>query len=133
VTREVPVEVRVRYAETDRMGVAYYANFLVWFEVGRSEYMRAVGCPYRRLEEEDLRMPVTEASCRFLSPAHYDDLLEVWTTVDEVGPVRVRFRYRVVRRDDGRLLAEGATRHAAVAGTGRPRRIPDEVRRCLIG
>lgn len=131
MSAEVAAEVRVRYADTDRMGVAYYANYLVWFEVGRNEYMRAVGYPYLRLEREQIHMPVTEAQCRYHAPALYDDLLDVWTAVEEVGHVRIRFRYRLLRRLDGRLLATGETRHAALGADGRPRRIPDEVKRCL--
>ena len=92
--REVPAEIRVRYADTDQMAVAYYANYLVWFEVGRNEYMRTVGYPYLRLEAERLRMPVAEASCRYLAPARYDDLLDVFTSIPEVGRASVRFASR---------------------------------------
>ena len=130
---EVAAEVRVRYADTDQMGVAYYANYLVWFEVGRNEYMRAVGYPYLKLEQEEIRMPVTDVSCRYLWPARYDDLIEVMTSIAEVGHVRVRFCYRVVRKSDGKLLATGETRHAALGREGRPQRISDEVKRCLLG
>jgi acyl-CoA thioester hydrolase len=72
-------------------------------------------------------------SCRYLSPARYDDVIDVMTSIEEITEVRVRFRYRVLRRGDGRLLATGETRHAAVGQNGRPRRIPDEVKRCLLG
>lgn len=130
--REVGAEVRVRYADTDQMGVVYYANYLVWFEVGRNAYMRAVGYPYVRLEQEDLRMPVADARCRYHKPALYDDLLDVLTSVEEVGAASVRFRYRIVRRSDDVLLTTGMTRHAALGRDGRPHRIPEEVRRCLL-
>ena len=126
-------EVRVRYADTDRMDVAYHANYLVWFEVGRNEYMRSRGCPYSALEEQDIRMPVTEASCRYQAPARYDDLLDIETVVDEISYVQIRFAYRVLRRADGALLATGATRHAALGSDGRPKRIPEEVRQWLTG
>jgi acyl-CoA thioester hydrolase len=133
VGREVAAEIRVRYADTDQMGVAYYANYLVWFEVGRNEFLRALGYPYVRLEREDLRMPVTEASCQYRSPARYDDVIDVWTSIEEMGPASVRFRYRILRRADGKVLATGGTRHASLGPEGRPRRIPDEVRKCLQG
>ena len=130
--REVAARIRVRYGDTDQMGVAYYANYLDWFEVGRNEFLREVGYPYVRMEQEDLRMPVTEASCRYLAPARYDDLLDVMTAIEELGLVQVRFRYRVLRAADDKLLAVGATRHAALGANGRPRRIPDPIRERLL-
>jgi acyl-CoA thioester hydrolase len=78
-------------------------------------------------------MPVVEAACRYRAPARYDDLLDVVTRIEEIGPASVSFAYRVVRRADGQLLATGQTRHAAVDPRGRPRRIPEEVKRCLLG
>jgi len=128
---EIATAVRVRYADTDQMGVVYYANYLIWFEVGRNEYLRAVGYPYSKLESEDIRMPVAEATCRYHAPARYDDVLDVRTRIAEVGNASVRFTYRIVRQADARLLASGATRHAAVDPGGRPCRIPEEVKRCL--
>jgi acyl-CoA thioester hydrolase len=124
-------EVRVRYADTDRMGVAYYANYLVWFEVGRNEYMRAKGLPYLQLEERQIAMPVTEAQCRYLASARYDDVLRIETRLEEMGYVQVRFSYRVLRGEDQKLLATGLTRHAALGANGRPTRIPEEVKKWL--
>lgn len=132
-TPEISAPVRVRYADTDQMGVVYYANYLIWFEVGRNEYLRAVGYPYVRLEKENIRMPVAEVSCHYHAPARYDDLLDVRTRIDDLGAASVRFSYRVVRSADEQLLATGATRHAAVGPSGRPCRIPEEVKRCLRG
>jgi len=133
VAVEHTASVRVRYADTDQMGVAYYANHLIWFEVGRNELMRAVGYPYARLESEDVRMPVADVTCRYVHPARYDDELDIHTWIDEVGRASVRFGYRIVRKPEQILLSTGQTRHAAVGNDGRPCRLPDEVRRCLRG
>ncbi len=106
---------RVRYAETDQMGVVYYANYLVWFEVGRSELMRQRGLDYKQMEiEEGCLMAVVEATARYKAPARYDEELIIETTVTGVrGPV-VRFSYRVLRAKDGLLLCEGETVHVVV-------------------
>jgi len=107
--------VRVRYAETDQMGVVYYANYLVWFEVGRAELMRQRGLDYKQMEiEEGCLMAVVEANARYKAPARYDEELIVETTVTGVrGPV-VRFSYQVLRADDRTLLCEGETVHVVV-------------------
>jgi acyl-CoA thioester hydrolase len=121
--------VRVRYAEVDKMGFAYHANYLVWFEVGRCEWLRALGSTYRAMEDEDGAMlPVIEAHCDYRLPARYDDELEIRATGQMLSPVRVRFSYEVVRRSDGVILAAGHTVHAATDLAGRPRRLPDRVR-----
>lgn len=122
---------RVRYAETDTMGVVYYANYFVWFEVGRCDLLRAVGSTYRELEARGVLLPVIEAHCEFRDPARYDDELEIATTGALLSPVRVEFRYEVVRRADRTLLATGRTVHAAVDSQGRPRRLPADVREVL--
>lgn len=119
--------VRVRYAETDAMGVAYYANYLVWFEVGRSDYLRERGWPYTAMEAEGLFMPVVEASCEYLRPSRYDDVLTIRTTATRVSPLRIEFRYEVVNEADGSVTARGRTVHVAVDGDGRPRRVPERL------
>ncbi len=103
---------RVRYAETDQMGVAYYGNYFTWFEVGRAELMRELGFDYRTLErEEGCYIVVAEASCRYKGAARYDDLLRIRTELKVMrGPV-LRFAYSVLRDADGALLAEGETAH----------------------
>src|SRR6202050_3203657 len=108
-----PVEarLRVRYAETDQMGIVYHANYLVWMEVGRVEYCRASGFRYRDLEAEGVLLAVVEAHCRYLSPALYDEEVIVSTGIEEATPRAVRFAYRINSADDGRLLAEGSTKH----------------------
>ena len=107
--------VRVRYAETDQMGVVYHANYLVWFEVGRVELMRQQGLTYRDIErEEQSGMAVVEATIRYKAPARYDDELTVKTRVTALRGSIVRFGYQIVREADGRLLCEGETVHMAV-------------------
>lgn len=123
--RESRTELRVRYPEADRMGVAYHAHYLVWFELGRTELMRELGCSYDGLEQEQgIFFPVVEASARYRSPARYDDRLAVFTTVGAVGGATVRFDYRIRRIDDGKLLATGSTTHAAVGHDGKPMKLP---------
>src|SRR5438105_3963445 len=99
--------VRVRYADTDQMGVVYYANYLRYFEVARAEWLREGGLPYRAVEEEGAMLPVIEAHVRYLAPARYDDLLAIDCGPSEVRHASARFAYEV--RRDGRLLAEGWT------------------------
>jgi len=129
----VSTEIRVRYAETDAMGVAHHTAYLVWFEAGRTEYTRAAGMPYREVERSGTRLVVVEAHCRYHQPARYDDLLVVRTTVRELTRATVTFGYEVRRKDDGRLLVDGYTVHAATDTAGRVRRIPETVRTALSG
>jgi len=128
-----PVTVRVRYAETDRMGVAYHAHYLAWFEIGRTELMRVSGCTYRELEEgPGLFLPVIEAGARYHAPARYDDVLRVHTRIVDVGAATVKFEYRVTREDESELLATGFTEHALVGGKGRAVRLPWDLRQRLL-
>jgi acyl-CoA thioester hydrolase len=122
---------RVRYRETDQMGMAWHGEYLAWFEVGRTDWLRARGFTYKALEEGGLRLPVVSAEVRYLKPARYDDLLEIATTLSEATGVRVSFAYEVRREGTPGPLATGVTRHAAVDAAGRPRRLPAELRRCL--
>ena len=116
---------RVRYAETDRMGVVYYANYFVWFEVARTDWLRETGWSYREMEADGVSLPVIEAHCDYRQPSHYDDDIEVRTRATLLSPVRVRFDYEVLRGDS--LLTVGHTVHAAVDATGRPCRLPGRV------
>jgi acyl-CoA thioester hydrolase len=125
--------VRVRYAETDRMGVVYYANYLVWFEVARTEWLRQTGWSYREMEVEGTSLPVIEAHCDYRRPAHYADEHEIRTKATQLSPVRIRFDYDLRRRRDAEQLATGYTVHAALDGTGRPCRLPPRVRAMLGG
>lgn len=123
--------VRVRYADTDRMGVVYYANYLVWFEVARTEWLRAAGWTYRQMEEDGVALPVIEAHCDYRQPARYDDEVDVAARATLITPVRIRFDYEVTRADDAMLSAAGYTVHAAVDGSGKPCRLPARVRELL--
>jgi acyl-CoA thioester hydrolase len=121
----------VRYAETDNMGVVYYANYLVWFEVARADLLREVGWTYREMEADGYLLPVLEANCIYRQPARYDDELDVKTTGAIVSPVRVKFMYDVIRPADGVLLATGYTVHASIDKDGRPCRLPERARALL--
>jgi acyl-CoA thioester hydrolase len=117
--------VRVRYADTDQMGMAYHGNYVTWFEVGRTEMLRAQGMSYREVEAAGYRMPVLEVHCRYLKPARYDDELAIGTMLAELGRASLRFEYRVVRVADGELLAIGTSKHCFLDAAGRPVRPPD--------
>jgi acyl-CoA thioester hydrolase len=123
--------VRVRYAETDQMGVVYYANYFVWFEVGRTELLRSLGGTYRDLEAEGIFLPVIEASCTYSQASRYDDELDIRTTGRLLSPVRMEFQYEVVRLADQVTTATGRTVHAALNPRGRPCRLPERVRTAL--
>ena len=120
--------VRVGYAETDKMGVVYYANYFVWFEVGRTDLLRVAGWSYREMEIDGFALPVIDARCAYREAAKYDDELEVRTTGAMLSPVRVQFSYEVVRLADAATLATGTTVHATLNRGGRPCRLPDRVR-----
>jgi acyl-CoA thioester hydrolase len=126
--------VRVRYAETDQMGVVYHANYLVWFEVGRVELMRQRGLEYKRMEtEEGCWIAVVEASARYRAPARYDDELIVETTVVSVRGSVVRFGYRILRAEDRLLLCEGETLHVVIGRDMKRRAIPKKYAEILGG
>ncbi|HVB38740.1 MAG TPA: thioesterase family protein [Vicinamibacterales bacterium] len=120
--------IRVRYAETDKMGVVYYANYFVWFEVARTDLLRTSGWSYREMEADGISLPVIEARCEYRQGARYDDEVEVHTRGQLLSPVRIAFDYQVVRQADGALLAEGRTVHAALDAAGRPCRLPERAR-----
>lgn len=122
----VPTQLRVIYGDTDQMGVVYYANYLRFFEAGRTEFLRAKGMRYRDVEEKHrVQLPVTEAGVRYQSPARYDDLVTVETSLAEVRRASARFSYRVLRGDE--VLASGHTVHACVDAAGRVQRMPPEL------
>jgi acyl-CoA thioester hydrolase len=130
-TRSSPVSrsvVRVRYAETDKMGVVYYANYLVWFEVARADLLRSLGWTYRDMEHSGVSLPVIEAHCEYHRPARYDDELEIHASGRLLSPVRMEFTYQVRRIADDLVAATGRTVHAALDSTGRPCRLPARIR-----
>jgi acyl-CoA thioester hydrolase len=118
---------RVIYGDTDQMGVVYYANYLRYFELARSEFFRAHGGSYVEMEASGLMLPVVEATCRYQAPARYDDLLVIGTEVQEVSRVRLTFAYQVTRDGETNLLCTGTTVHACMGKNGRPARLPDWV------
>jgi acyl-CoA thioester hydrolase len=118
---------RVRYAETDAMGVAYYANYFVWFEVARTDLLRSLGWSYREMEAEGVLLPVIEADCRYRRPARYDDELEIRTEGRLTSPVRMEFHYEVFVQGQDGIIASGRTAHAALGLNGRPCRLPARV------
>jgi acyl-CoA thioester hydrolase len=125
--RRHSVVTRVRYGETDQMGVVYHANYFLYFELGRTELMRAAGFPYSELERRGVFLVVTDAGCRFRAPARYDEEIRIDTRVARLGKATVRFEYEI-RGAEGRLLAEGHTELAAVdRATQAPVRLPEEI------
>jgi acyl-CoA thioester hydrolase len=120
------IQVRVRYAETDRMGFLHHANYLVYFEQARTDLLRAVGATYKDMEDQGYLLVLTKVEVKYHKPAHYDDLLTVRTTVQRTTFVRIDHRYEVLR--DGVLLAEGATTLACIDRDGRPQALPEFLR-----
>jgi acyl-CoA thioester hydrolase len=115
---------RVIYGDTDKMGVVYYANYLRWFEKGRSELLRQLGLPYAEIEERGFHFPVVEVTCRYHKPVRYDDAIAIETQLTEVSRATLSFSYTIYKDDDNGPIAEGATKHACVSATGRIVRIP---------
>jgi acyl-CoA thioester hydrolase len=129
----VDVQVRVRYAETDRMGVVYYANHFVWFEIGRTELFRQRGHVYRELEErEGCYIVVGEARCRYLAPVRYDEVITIRTRIKAARTRVVVFSYEILG-EDGRALASGETTHVITDREGKPRSLPEKYREVLLG
>ena len=114
---------RVTYSETDQMGYVYYANHLAWFEIGRTELIRATGLAYSEIEDMGYVLPVMEARCKYMIPAKYDDLITIRTRVTTFRGARIEFAYEIIR--DGETLATGMTTHAFVDKDGRPKKPPE--------
>ena len=115
---------RVRYADTDRMGYAYYANYLRWFEVGRSELFRELGMTYKQIEEQGVYLPVAEAHCRYLHPVRYDDRITIETILDTTVKGAIKFDYRLFHTANNTPVAEGYTKHPCMTPEGRVIRPP---------
>lgn len=126
--RQTASSVRVRYAETDKMGVVYHSNYFVWFEIGRTDWLRDTGWTYREMEADGIQLPVIEAHCEYRQGARYDDDVEIKTVAKKLSPVRIQFEYAVTRRADSVLLATGHTVHATIDRDGRPVRMPDRIK-----
>lgn len=126
-------EIRVRYAETDKMGIVHHSNYLIWFEAGRSDLCRARGFSYKEMEErDDALMVVAESYVRYKSPAYYEDLLNVRTRVAEIRSRSIRFIYEIIRPEDGVLVAEGETLHLVTDGDKRVKQIPESYKELLM-
>jgi acyl-CoA thioester hydrolase len=126
-------QIRVRYAETDKMGIVHHSNYLVWFELGRSEFCRSRGFSYLEMEEkENALMVVAEAYCRYKSPAHYEDELIIRTRVEELRSRSLRFVYEVFRPSDERLIAEGETLHVVTDTSKKVRSLPQTYKDLLL-
>jgi acyl-CoA thioester hydrolase len=129
--RTEATELRVRYAETDRMGIVYYANYLIWCEVGRVEFMRALGGNYAALEEQGYGLAVAEARVRYLAPARFDDQVRIETTLASVRSRAVTFDYEISLAESGTRLATAHTALVSIDATGRPTALPPEFRSVL--
>ena len=130
---------RVRYQETDQMGVVFHGNYVTWFEIGRTELVRALGMPYQRIEQAGMLLPVVDLACSYQLPAHYDDLVVVCTTIGSFSPIRISFRSEIRRISEGEetgfpkiwsgvqppgeLLVKGGTKHVWVNEQWRPSRL----------
>jgi acyl-CoA thioester hydrolase len=131
---QVNVDIRVRYAETDQMGVAYYANYLVWFEVGRSELCRERGFRYADLEAMGYKLVVTDVHCRYRSSAQYDETVIVRTRLKDANKRMITFGYQILRKDqEEEVIAEGETQHICVDSNGKTKSLPEKFLVCLTG
>ncbi|MCD6420747.1 MAG: acyl-CoA thioesterase [Synergistetes bacterium] len=128
---EVLTEIRVRYGETDQMGVVYYGSYYDWFEVGRTEFCRKLGLPYAKWESMGIFLPAVESYCRYKHPVCYDERVEIVTSIKELTATTVTFSYKVRGVEDRRLLAVGYTKHAFVGRNGRLTELPSEIRSLL--
>lgn len=113
------LEIRVRYGDTDAMGIVYYANYLRWFEMGRTEMMRHLGIAYKEIEEQGVYLPVSEVFCKYHRPAKYDDVLIIETRIDFLKKVSLQFSYRILRAQDGAELVSGTTLHGFIDRKGK--------------
>jgi acyl-CoA thioester hydrolase len=129
----VDCEVRVRYAETDQMGVAYYANYLVWFEVGRSEFCRKRGFSYADLESSGHKLVVTDVHCRYRNSARYDETVIIRTRLKKLNKRMITFEYQILRQEGNEIVAEGETDHLSLGSNGKPKILPEEFRTRLAG
>lgn len=122
---------RVIYGDTDNMGIAYYANYLRWFEIGRTELLRSWGLPYREIESRGILLPVAEAHCKYMTPARYDDMLNIEASLDPETKGGLKINYRVLGEDEKSIHATGYTRHAFMDHDGRVVRPPKFMRKLI--
>ncbi len=128
------IELRVYYADTDHEGVVYYANYLRWFEIGRTEILRQHGYDYLDIEKKDIIVPVVEVKCNYYDSAKYNDVVIIETAIEKIGNSSIKFNYNVIRKIDKKLLAEGYTVNVFVdRKTMKSVKIPEELRKALKG
>lgn len=126
-------KIRVRYAETDKMGIAHHSNYPIWFEIGRSEYCRALGFSYKDMEEKDnTLLVVAEVYCRYKAPAFYEDEITIRTKIGEIRSRSVRFIYQIFRESDNTVLAEGETLHVVTDSNQKVRTLPEIYKKILL-
>jgi len=125
------INVRVRYQETDQMGIVYYSNYFVYFEMGRIEFLRSVGISYAELEKENVFLAVADAHCKYRSPAVFDDLLVIKTCISMMKLARIEFSYEIRRVNEEALIAEGSTLLACLGANKKPMAIPEKIRDAL--
>jgi acyl-CoA thioester hydrolase len=134
MTEPAQTRLRVRYAETDQMGVVYYANYFIWCEIGRVEFFRDLGYDYKQMEiADDCHLPVVEATCRYRSPARYDDEVIIETRVTALRAHVIKFGYRLLRANDNQLLAEAATVHVSVDRQMQKKALPEKYLTAIRG
>jgi acyl-CoA thioester hydrolase len=126
-------QIRVTYGDTDAMGIVYYANYLRWFEVARTETMRHFGVAYKAMEQEGVFLPVSEVFCKYHRSARYDDLLTIETRIDFLKKVSMQFSYRILRAEDGAELVTGTTLHGFVSREGKIVRAPASLVKIIQG
>lgn len=124
-------EVRVRYAETDQMGVVYHANYLIWCEIGRTDFIRALGTPYAQLERDGVKLAVSDAALRFHASARYDDPIQIYTRLTDVRSRALTFAYRIVHTETATQLVSGTTGLVSLSAEGRLVSLPSAVRELL--
>ena len=122
------IDVRVRYQETDQMGIVYYSNYFVYFEMGRIEFLRDMGISYAEIEKENIFLAVAEAHCKYKAPARFDDLLVIKTCLSKIKLARIEFCYEIRRVNEEKLIAEGSTLLACLGINKKPMSIPENVR-----
>ncbi len=125
------INVRVRYQETDQMGIVYYSNYFVYFEMGRIEFLRSFGISYAELEKENIFLAVADAHCKYRSPAVFDDLLVIKTCISMMKLARIEFSYEIRRVNEEALIAEGSTLLACLGANKKPMAIPKKIRDAL--
>lgn len=132
MNKEFTTEVRVSYRDTDQMGVVYYANYFAWFEIARTELLRAQGITYREIEREKrLALPAVEVHCKYRAPARYDDIVVIKTAITQMKNTSLRFDYELFNKESGELLVTAYTTHVFIDENRRPVRIPDFIRKVI--